>query len=426
MSTHDTPKKIVVPVDLIDDREQAVAVACDIARQLDATVELVTVMAVDMVIAPRDLTTTNDLFAVPHRFISSDSIERTLGRLTQEDGVLMCVPSSGRTALVETITGSRSALMLNHSPTPMLVVGPHCSPIMRGAQMAIAVDGTDNGETIVEPAIDLAIALGLIPVLYQVLPEGSPAIVGDSRESSYVAQLAAASSRPGWQVQFDVLHDHYVGRALIRLAEDSDIAMLAMSSLGLAPIERLMLPSVSHHVLRHARCPMLLGPRTVPTAPFNHGAGKRVVVGVDGTSADHGALNVAIEEAMNRGASLEIVHAWSPSWYYTEMGAMVPYDDAPIVERAIKVLRAAVIEAERAAPELIITDWLAERMPIDAMLEASIGAEVVVVAEHHYSAFARWLEAPTADSLVRRSSVPVLVVPEWSAVNADHLAESHQ
>jgi nucleotide-binding universal stress UspA family protein len=424
MINHSTPTKIVVPVDSVDDREAAVAVACDIARRLDAAIELVTVMDLDMTTAPRDLTTTNELFQVPHRFIKSDSVEKSLAQVTKDDFVLMCVPSSGRTALVETIVGSHSASMLNHSPRPVLVVGPHCSQTLHGTQLAIAVDGTEPGESIVQPAIDLAGALGLIPTLYQVLPEGSPAMVGDVRESSYVAELALSSSRPGCQVQFDVLHDRYVGRALIRLAEDSDVAMLAMSSLGLAPVERLMLPSVAHHVLRHARCPMLLGPRTAPVAPFDHGHGPRVVVGVDGTSADRGALTVAVGEAERRGAMLEIVHAWTPTWYYTEVGAMIPHDDAPVRERAQQILAAAVIEAKHVASELKVTGWLTDRMPIDALLEASVGADIVVVAEHHYNAFERWLEASTTESLVRRSSVPVMVVPEWSEVNTGHLAES--
>jgi nucleotide-binding universal stress UspA family protein len=428
MSNSPTTHRIIVPVDSVRDRAVAVSVAQDLGRRLNAEVEAITVMEIDEPEAERgklsrQTTTIDDTLS--HRFITSDSVETALLRVAEPADVLLCIASSGRTAIVESLTGSLSASLLNHSARPVLVVGPHCQPALRGTQLAIAVDGTPEGELIIDAALDLAAALQLTPVLYQVLPEGTNAVVGGARESSYVGLVALQRSRPGRTVQFDVLHDKHVAQALSRLAQDQDIAMVAMSSLGLAPFERLMLPSIAHQVLRHAHCPLLIGARHVASAPFHHGTGRRVVVGVDGSRADSGAIKVAVEEAQRRDASIEIVHSWAPTWYYTEIGAMAAEDDKPIRDQAEHVLNEAVAQVRQLAPDIEVIRWMPERMPIDALLEAAIDAEVLVVAEHHYSAFERWMQASTTEALVHRSPVPIMVVPEWAQLEAEPMVPTN-
>jgi nucleotide-binding universal stress UspA family protein len=52
-----------------------------------------------------------------------------------------------------------------------------------------------------------------------------------------------------------------VAHALRDLSEQKDVAMMAVSTHGDDAFERLITPSVTFGVVRHARCPVLIGPR---------------------------------------------------------------------------------------------------------------------------------------------------------------------
>ena len=417
MTKYSTPQVLIVPIDDVRDRANAIEVTRGLAQRLGATVEHVTVVDPDIEVASVEpVTHLVDGVSVTSRTVRDESIDRLLADRLDEPGTLMCLPSSGRTAVVESLAGSTSASLLHHARTPIVVIGPVCDPEFRGTVLAIAVDGSSDGETIVEQAIDLATALGLIPMLYQVLPEDTPAVVGDVRETSYVALLAQRSTRPDAAVQYDVLHDQHPGRGLSRLTDDDTVALVAMSSHGHAPSERLTLPSIAHQLIRHARCPVFLGPRTTPIVPFDHGTRRRIVVGVDGSPLDQVAISVAVDQAERRDATLEIVHAWSKSWYFVEGGMTVRGDSDNDRAVAHRVMAAAVSDARELSPSIDVVEWIAERLPLDALLEAAIGADLLVVGEHRYNLLERLTLGSNTQAVIHRSPIPVIVVPERAQV----------
>lgn len=414
-----TPTRLLVPVDDAHDRAAAIDVVKLLAERLGAAVELLSVVHPEVKVTTESSLTYKQLgLEYTTRTVRSASVVDSITEQMQRTGTLLCLPTSARTAVIETLTGSVSAALLRHSTTPILVIGPHCVAAIPGTILAIAVDGTPDSERIVAPALDLAESLQLVPMLYQVLKPGAQYMVADARESSYVARLAERFSRPGLAVQYDVLHDDHPARALTRLTEDANIAVLAMSSHGDAPNERLLLPSIAHGVIRHAHCPVFLGPREAPVAAFEHGPQRRVVVGVDGSPADFAAVRVAVDQAEHYDATLEIVHAWSQSWYFIEGGMTVRGDGEVDRRAAQRILDSAVEQARRVSPSLDITPWLAERLPLDALLEAAIGASVVVVGEHRYNLLERLALGSTTQAVLHRSPVPVIVVPEWVDVTA--------
>jgi nucleotide-binding universal stress UspA family protein len=247
-----------------------------------------------------------------------------------------------------------------------------------------------------------------------VIGEGSQANLYDVRESSHVARLAAQYTRPDLAVEYEVLHDRHVARALSRLTADDEIAMIALALHGLRPTERILIPSVVHEVIRHAKCPVLLAPRPSPVLHTDRGPGARVVVGVDGSPADHGPLVVAADEAARRHARLEIVHAWSRSWTVVE-GGIVSGGDVEIDTRnARDVMNIAALKAKALAPEVEIIEWLVERDPTDALLDAAWDADLVVVGERRYKPVERWMLGSTTEAIIHRSPVPIIVVPEWT------------
>jgi Universal stress protein family len=65
------------------------------------------------------------------------------------------------------------------------------------------------------------------------------------------------------EVFYNVFYNHNVAHVLRDLSEQNDIAMMAVSTHGDDAFERLITPSVTYGVVRHARCPVLIGPRRV-------------------------------------------------------------------------------------------------------------------------------------------------------------------
>ena len=280
-------QRVVVPIDDPDRRYLAVSIARDLAHRLSAEVDRVTVATghhgrhCDPV-APT--TRMIDGISETTRTVTGRSVDATLAEIAYDDGVLMCVAAPAHRAVVESVTGSTSASIVRHSRRPVVLVGPRCELHLRGSQMAIAVDGSSDAESIVEPAVAMADALGLTPVIVQVTWADVSSI--DVNDTSYVAALASRLARHDRPISYDVFHAAHPNATLRLLAESRETAIIAMSTHALTPLERLVMPSRTTRVLRHARCPVLLGRRALQAGEVDHGDGPTVVAGIDGSSGD--------------------------------------------------------------------------------------------------------------------------------------------
>ena len=406
-----TIRRIVVPVDDADRRYVAISIARDLAKRLSASVDRVTVHPTT---GHRDDDATStrwvDGISETRRTVAERTIDGALINEARTDGVILCVGSSGHVAAVETVTGSTWSSIVRGSPFPVVLVGPRCELHLRGSKIAIAVDGSPDGESIVEPALRLAEALALTPVLIQVAwaepPNGTH---GDVSDSSYVGPLAARMSRPGQSIQFDIFHAARPTVALRQLATSNEYALIAMSTHGLSPAERLLMPSRASRVLRHARCPVLLGRRSAVLTVEDDAGAPRVVVGIDGSSGDREVLAVAGDEADRRHASLEVMYAWTPAWFAEDGG--IAYKSRAEVADAQSVIDHAVAVVSDLYPDLVVTSSLVERPADDALLDAASTAEVVVVGQDHRGLLERAIFGSTTAAVVRRSFAPVIVVP---------------
>jgi nucleotide-binding universal stress UspA family protein len=104
------------------------------------------------------------------------------------------------------------------------------------------------------------------------------------------------------------------GRAfgvLCRIADEPDVRMLVVGSRGHGDLAELVLGSVSHALSHHAPAPLVIVPRV--NGDQDSPPKGRVVVGVDGSPIAAAALRWAAREARLRGATLEVIVAWSTS-----------------------------------------------------------------------------------------------------------------
>lgn len=134
---------------------------------------------------------------------------------------------------------------------------------------------------------------------------------------------------------------------------------------------------------------------------------RTIVVGVDGSPDAARALDWAIEEATRRGLSLLLVHG-------VEVGAAAasPYGTGMVLEQLEDAGRTVLDEAMAYATERGVT--ADARMEIGsaahALIEASRGAELVVVGNRGHGGFVGMLLGSVSNAVVHHAHCPVVVL----------------
>ena len=133
--------------------------------------------------------------------------------------------------------------------------------------IVLAVDGSTHAEHATQVARDLAARLGSqVIVVYAFEPV--PRYLGDEQAQAIaargiahgteIAERAAEILRgAGINVEIDVLEGP-APEAILRVAEVRNADLIVMGSRGLNELGAILLGSVSHKVLQHAHCPVLI------------------------------------------------------------------------------------------------------------------------------------------------------------------------
>jgi nucleotide-binding universal stress UspA family protein len=139
----------------------------------------------------------------------------------------------------------------------------------------------------------------------------------------------------------------------------------------------------------------------------------RIVVGVDGSIPSDAAVAWAAQEACERGAALEVVHAW--------MLPLVPWSAPPtplltdptgfedaaqaILDHSMQVARVWVGDRP-----LEVEGRLIEGQAVQSMVDRAEGADLLVVGNRGHGGFASLLLGSVALGCAHRSTVPLAVV----------------
>jgi nucleotide-binding universal stress UspA family protein len=143
-----------------------------------------------------------------------------------------------------------------------------------------------------------------------------------------------------------------------------------------------------------------------------HGPGPRIVAGVDGSSSSLSALRWAIRQAGLTGAAVDAVIAWhnpaSQGGYGWETaGADQNYDFQGV---AAKTLTEAISSALEPASDVSVRTQVAEGHPARILLDASDGADLLVVGSRGHGGFAEALLGSVSQHCVQHASCPVVVI----------------
>lgn len=144
---------------------------------------------------------------------------------------------------------------------------------------------------------------------------------------------------------------------------------------------------------------------------------KNIIVAVDFSNATSGVLEIAKRLSKSFGASLELFHVIEPEPSYTAYG-FTP-DEFPAMNafqeeakrRAASKLAELLATVQADVPNA--TSRIAEGSPLHTLLDyvKQGGADFVVVGSHGHGVIASLLLGSVAEGLVRKASVPTLVVP---------------
>lgn len=140
----------------------------------------------------------------------------------------------------------------------------------------------------------------------------------------------------------------------------------------------------------------------------------RIVVGVDDSEPAAAALRWAVDEAVLRGAALEVVHAWAPPVSALPFGAtlVVPVDEAAVDAAARteldQMVAAALADVDEPRPDVQVT--VLPGAPAVTLVEVSENADLLVVGSHGRSGLGRLVLGSVAMACVHHAHCPVVVV----------------
>ena len=133
----------------------------------------------------------------------------------------------------------------------------------------------------------------------------------------------------------------------------------------------------------------------------------RIVVGIDGSPSSLDALAWAARQADLTGSSLEIVMTWEwPSSY--GWAVPVPNDFDP-EEDVRKALEAAIAAVRAEYPGLSIDPRVVSGHPAPILVEASKGADLLVVGSRGHGEFVGMLIGSVSEYCATNAHCPVLV-----------------
>jgi len=133
-----------------------------------------------------------------------------------------------------------------------------------------------------------------------------------------------------------------------------------------------------------------------------------IVVGVDGSEAGQRALRWALDEALVRGCPVRAVRVWN----YEPVSDWVPASLREVQARSAAALDESVRDAVGGLAEAPEVEQVnAEGEASDELVRAAADGVLLVVAGHRGERLRKALLGSVTAACVRRSPVPVVVLP---------------
>jgi nucleotide-binding universal stress UspA family protein len=232
----------------------------------------------------------------------------------------------------------------------------------------------------------------------------------DLHQAKKVAeQLVSTLANQGRQAAPGIEIDAVVAEgdpATTLLAESSRAELLVLGSRHLKALGSEVLGSVSAAVAARAGCPTVVV--RGPAGPPEEGAS--VVVGVDGTPASEAVLRFGFEHASRHGLPLRAVLCIHPDL----LASMLWRPEQAAPEHAHAWLAESLAGWQPDFPDVEVHAEVLRDHPVDGLIGASLGQNLLVVGGHGRHALIGTLLGSVSQGVLHHASCPVAVVPHTS------------
>jgi len=185
-------------------------------------------------------------------------------------------------------------------------------------------------------------------------------------------------------------------------------ALLVVGARGAGGARDALLGSVSAHLARHADCPVVMVRDAMADAD-TRAQDRRIVVGVDASADCETAVAFAFEQAARHGVAVYAVHAFDEAAVQTV--AYLPEAELLTLRQAAEDSFGTLLLAQAGKyPDLEVSFRLIQGGPVPALVEASVGADLLVLGSHDHGRFATAMRGSTIHSLLHHAACPVAVV----------------
>jgi nucleotide-binding universal stress UspA family protein len=292
---------------------------------------------------------------------------------------------------------------------PAIVVGVDGTPASHAALIWATEEAARRGTR-------LRIVHGLgMPVVIGAYGGAGGFAVEDLRQAGHDLLAAGAAyvhrARPEVDVETSLAPED-APAVLLKEAGPEDV--IVMGTRGLGGIRAIMLGSVSVRTSSQAPCPVVVVPNLEKPPPRRG----RVVVGVDGSDSSRRALRFALHEALVSGSEVVVVNSWQ---------VPLPADAESLAadaralheetfdrqsEEVVAGLLAEVVDDRTEHLEISAVRTQAD--PVDALVEASQDADLLVVGSRGQGGVRGLVMGSVSQGVLQHSEVPVAVLPPHS------------
>lgn len=274
-------------------------------------------------------------------------------------------------------------------------------------RVVIGYDGSTYSQAALDAAVDEARVRGAgLLVVHAVDAWGL--VPGRTQAHDLAAQTAVqeAYARAAAVLGEDRVRTHVeTGRpASVLLGRTAPGDLLVVGSHGFRPVTQLFVGSTSEAVAGHAEVPVLVV-RTAAEHPHGH-----IAVGVDGSAIAERALAWAVDVASRDGASVRAVVGVPP--IIDAAGMISGPDEASLQEigAELSATVASVTGGGSGGSGVTVEEHVVQTHPVDALLEHSRGARLLVVGSRGRGGLAAAVLGSVGRRLVHVAPCPVLVV----------------
>jgi nucleotide-binding universal stress UspA family protein len=191
------------------------------------------------------------------------------------------------------------------------------------------------------------------------------------------------------------------------LSEAERCDLIVVGTRGLGGFQSLVLGSVSHQLVNHARCPVVVVPR--PDERTDAVVSRTIVVGVDGSENSISALRWAGRRALATGSTLRACFVWGRA-RATAPRAESSGDAA--TRSALDMLDDALAKA-RLPAGITIERHAMEADVATTLIAEGREAELLVVGARGHGGFTGLLLGSVANAVTHHPPCPVAVIRDY-------------